>query len=355
MNKAQFIAYMNKKLAVIKEVERKDIIDEYCNHIDEKVAEGMKEEDVIAGFGDIDEMVKEILDAYNIDYTHAKAHQNAGFDRKVNDFLDMLFEHFQMFLSQFTRMDVESVLRLLFEVLVVLIVLSLLYIPFHIIAGVGSGILRGLFWYGLGSIFGWVWSLIIKLLYIAMFVAVLINVTIRRWSHYKGRNDKPIMDDVKASFNFEQAKEAVHRFTNGDGAKKQTWTSTNPDTQQEEDDPAFAKEAQYQESVEEDRKEDLREEEEPSHNRYEYTKPPYERTTTASIFYSILKFFGFLLMIPFILLIIGLCCALGFMIILSFQGISIIGFYFIVIGSLLSCGAVIGLIDRFFCKGGRSI
>ncbi len=33
MNKEQFITYMNKKLAVIKEEERKDIIDEYINHI----------------------------------------------------------------------------------------------------------------------------------------------------------------------------------------------------------------------------------------------------------------------------------------------------------------------------------
>ena len=39
MNKEQFIAYMNQHLAVIKEDERKDIIDEYINHIDEKVSE----------------------------------------------------------------------------------------------------------------------------------------------------------------------------------------------------------------------------------------------------------------------------------------------------------------------------
>jgi len=47
MNKEQFITYMNKKLAVIKEEERKDIIDEYINHIDMKVQEGVSEEEAI--------------------------------------------------------------------------------------------------------------------------------------------------------------------------------------------------------------------------------------------------------------------------------------------------------------------
>lgn len=329
MNKAQFVAYLNRKLAVIKEEERKDIIDEYCNHIDEKVAEGMSEEEVIAGFGDIDEMVKEILDAYNIDYTHTTAHGD-GFDRKVNDFLDMVFEGFQKLLSQFTSMDVDSVIRMLFEIFVVLVLLSLLYIPFQIIASVGSAILHGLFWYGLGSLFAWIWSFVIKIVYIAMFIAVLINVTTRRWSHWRERNGKPIMDDVKESFNFEQAKEAVHRFTSGEGNKKKEHNS-HPYEEAEfvEEPQADSESVQY------------------------HTHHHYERSMTSLIFYGILKFFGILMMIPFILLIIGLSCALGFMVIMSFQGITIWGFYFIITGSLMGCGAIVGLIDRFLCRGGR--
>ncbi len=116
MNKEQFVEYMNKKLAVIKEEERKDIIDEYCNHIDEKVGEGMSEEEVIEGFGDIDEMIKEILDAYNIDPRQAERPNNI--DRKVNDFLDALFDGLQQLLSRVTSMDMDSIVKLIFEILV---------------------------------------------------------------------------------------------------------------------------------------------------------------------------------------------------------------------------------------------
>lgn len=333
MNKEQFIAYMNKRLAIIKEEERKDIIDEYCNHIDEKVTEGLSEEEVIAGFGNIDEMINEILDAYNIDYHHTKS--SDGFDRKVNEFLDTVFDSFQKLLSQVTSMDVDSVIRLLFEMLVVLILLSLLYIPFQIIASVGSGILRGLFWYGIGSTFAWMWNFVIKLIYIAMFIAVLINVTTRRWSHWKGRKDTPIMDDVKESFNFEQAKQAVHRFTSGTATNKNNTDWESPYQEEQEDAETQETKGAYEE------------------RRYGSYREQ-SSSTTFSVFYSVMKFFGFLLMLPFILLIIGLCCVLGVMVIMSIQGISMLGFYFIIIGSLIGCGAIVGLIDRFFCKGGRN-
>lgn len=340
MNKEQFIAYMNKKLAIIKERERKDIIDEYINHIDMKVQEGMSEEEAIAAFGDIDEMVKEILDAYNIDPSHTRS--GDGFDRKVNEVLDAIFDSFQKLLSNVTSMDVDNIVRLLFEVLVVLVLLAFLHIPFEIFASIGASLLRSLFGYGIGSTFAWIWNFVIKLVYVITFIAVLVNVANRRWSHFRDRSGTPIMDDVKESFNFEQAKEAVHRFTNG------TYhTSHKQETPYKEDTEEMVEDIEEEiEDIEQDAQEEY----------YEYHKPRYNNRThtssTGSILGTLIKIFGFLLMLPFILLMIGLCCALGFLIILSTQDVTIIGFYFVVIGSIIGCGAVIGLIERF-CKGGR--
>jgi len=328
MNKEQFIAYMNKKLAVIKEDERKDIIDEYVNHIDEKVAEGMSEEEVISGFGDIDEMVKEILDAYNIDPNQARA--NSGFDRKVNDTLDSLFDGFQRLLSNLTQMDVDNIVKLLFEVLVVLIVLGLLHIPFDIMESIGSSLLRSLFGFGIGSTFAWIWRSLVKLLYVVMFIAVLINVANRRWAHFKEKQDTPVMDDVKESFNFEQAKEAVHRFTSGTQANKAYETPYEEDGEIENGSSHKHTGHYYQKE-----------------RSYRYDGSAQSMTSV------IIKFCGFLLMLPFLLVMIGLCCALGLLVVMSIQGITVIGFYFIVFGAILGCGAVISLIDRYLCKGGH--
>ncbi len=336
MNKEQFIAYMNQKLAIIKEEERKDIIDEYINHIDEKVAEGMSEEEVIAGFGDIDEMIKEILDAYNIDPGQAKS--NSGFDRKVNDVLDSLFDGFQRLLSNITSMDVDNIVKLMFEVLVVLLVLGIMHIPFDIMASVGSSLLRSLFGFGIGAAFSWIWHTLVKVLYIVMFIVVLINVANRRWAHFKEKQDTSVMDDVKESFNFEQAKEAVHRFT-GSTQSKRTY-----DTPYEEDDNSTqstashsAKEAPHYRHMQE-------------HWEADRSKRSYQRESSFSV---IMKFFGFLMMLPFIAAIIALCCALGLLVVMSIQGITIVGFYFIVSGAIVGCSAVISLIDRYLCKGGR--
>lgn len=326
MNKEQFVEYMNKKLAVIKEEERKDIIDEYCNHIDEKVGEGMSEEEVIEGFGDIDEMIKEILDAYNIDPRQAERPNNI--DRKVNDFLDALFDGLQQLLSRVTSMDMDSIVKLIFEILVVLIILGLMRIPFEIVESIGSGLLRSLFGYGIGSTFAWIWRCLCSLLYIVMFLVALINVTSRRWAHFKGRQDTPIMDDVKESFNFDKAKEAVHRFTSG------TANSSYESPYDEAQDVTRDESRSY-------------------HQSNQMFTDSAKSTQASSILTVFLKCCGFLCMLPFIMLMIALCCGLGFLVVMSIQGVTIVGFYFLVIGAIIGCSAVISLIDRYLCKGGR--
>ncbi len=333
MNKERFIAYMNQKLAVIKEEERKDIIDEYINHIDEKVQEGMNEEEVIAGFGDIDEMIKEILEAYNIDPRQTRG--SDGFDRKVNDVLDTLFDGFQRLLSNVTSMDVDNIVRLMFEVLVVLIVLGILHIPFDIFASIGSSLLRSLFGFGIGTTFAWIWNLLVKVLYIVMFIVVLINVANRRWTHFKDKQDTSMMEDVKESFNFEQAKQAVHRFTGATSNKHYDTPYEENSDQQEQKTEEHTKATHI-------------------HERYSYQeRTSYRDTQRESVFSLVLKFFGFLMMLPFIVAIVGLCCALGLLIVMSIQGFTVIGFYFIICGAITGCSAVITLIDRYLCRGGR--
>lgn len=310
MNKEQFIAYMNKKLAVIKEEERKDIIDEYINHIDMKVQEGISEEDAIQAFGDIDEMVKEILDAYNIDPKQADS-----FEHKLNHWIDQAFVWFQNVLSSFTGMDVDNVVKLVFEIFIVLIVLAIVHIPFEIVSSLGGSLLRSLLGYGVGSLLSGLWRLFINLIYLVMFLSVLVHVATKRWAKWKDGTNTPIMDDVKESLRFEQAKEAVHRFTE-------------------------TGEINVEERTKEEQK--------------EYHQTASSNTSTTSMILStILKIFGYLMALPFILAIIGLFCALGFLIQMSVQGVTIFGFYFVVIGSIIGCWSIVSLIERVLCKGGR--
>ena len=66
MTKKDFLDKLRGKLEILKSDEVEDIINEYSEHIDEKVKSGVSEEDAILEFGDFNELVTNILDAYKI-------------------------------------------------------------------------------------------------------------------------------------------------------------------------------------------------------------------------------------------------------------------------------------------------
>lgn len=76
MTKAEFLAYLEKRLQVINQKEREDLLAEYAQHIDMKMASGMSEEEAVKDFGDVHELADELLEAYNI---------NPDYDKKKID------------------------------------------------------------------------------------------------------------------------------------------------------------------------------------------------------------------------------------------------------------------------------
>ena len=86
MTKTEFLALLEQRLMVLNDDERADLLSEYEQHIDMKVASGWSEEDAIADFGDPEELIKELLDVYhlnpnynpNIVYTAESATQNSN-------------------------------------------------------------------------------------------------------------------------------------------------------------------------------------------------------------------------------------------------------------------------------------
>lgn len=67
MNKMEFINYLENRLSVLNKTERDDIINEYVQHIDNKLSEGLSEKEAVETLGNIEDMVREILSAYNVD------------------------------------------------------------------------------------------------------------------------------------------------------------------------------------------------------------------------------------------------------------------------------------------------
>ena len=66
MDKATFLVQLQKNIGMLDDDEQKDIIDEYSQHIDMKVSGGMTEAEAIEVFGDFNEFVREVLNAYHV-------------------------------------------------------------------------------------------------------------------------------------------------------------------------------------------------------------------------------------------------------------------------------------------------
>jgi len=72
-NKEWFLKELQARLAVLEEAEQQDILAEYAQHIDLRVAGGLTEEEAIRDFGDLDQLVAEILGAYHVRPTYQQA------------------------------------------------------------------------------------------------------------------------------------------------------------------------------------------------------------------------------------------------------------------------------------------
>ena len=67
MLKKEFLKELEDRLQMLNEKEWKDMIEEYSQHISMRMESGMKEEEAIDDFGNIDDLIAEILDAYHLD------------------------------------------------------------------------------------------------------------------------------------------------------------------------------------------------------------------------------------------------------------------------------------------------
>ncbi len=181
MNKKEFLKELEKKLKILNDEERKDIIDEHRDVIEEKIKNGKSEEEAIADFGDVNDLAKEILKAYKLNPEYSKTSETfddakESFDDFVTRSANWLSEKAKnLFQSvEEEEITIEKIFEIIIKVFVVLIVLYIAKIPFTIFSSMGASIFES-------SIFPfillkYVWIVLIELLYIVLVLAVIFIV-----------------------------------------------------------------------------------------------------------------------------------------------------------------------------------
>lgn len=83
MKKAEFLQELEERLRVLNDQERQDVLDEYVQHIDMKTAAGMSEEEAVGDFGNLDELITDLLDAYHVNSEYATEVSGRAYKRSA--------------------------------------------------------------------------------------------------------------------------------------------------------------------------------------------------------------------------------------------------------------------------------
>ena len=154
MTKKQFLSELERRLNILNDEEKQDIINEYKDIIEEKVRNGKTVAEAIEDFGDIDELTNEILKAYKINPNYDKKNNNEtnGSDvlkgleagiRKVAQKLAAVTKQIieEIKNSNNDNLTMEKVFEILIKFFILMVVLMFLKIPFHILYDTGVVIL----------------------------------------------------------------------------------------------------------------------------------------------------------------------------------------------------------------------
>ena len=202
MNKEKFLKELEKRLSILNEKERKDIIEEYKNTIEEKIKNGEDEENAVKDFGNMDDLVKEILEAYKIN----PEYKESDFQKFINDgeniikeCADTLAKGVKDAAESFKNNNQEINLSLVFEIMIkvflTIIFIGLLRIPFIIFTHIGSYFFEVLF-SPLDILIKVLWTIFLSVIYL-----IIVVIVIARFfkQYFIKKDSKDIKENTKKS------------------------------------------------------------------------------------------------------------------------------------------------------------
>lgn len=97
MNKEEFITQLKQSISILDDQEQQYFVEEYTQHIDMKMSQGMSEEEAVKEIGSIEELSKEILESYHVrtDRAESRSVKNVDYGKffgKVRAQVDKIYE-----------------------------------------------------------------------------------------------------------------------------------------------------------------------------------------------------------------------------------------------------------------------
>jgi len=200
VNKKEFLDLLEKKLSVLDDKERQDIIIEYTDTINEKVKQGQSEQDAVKDFGDIDDLVKDILIAYKINPNYEEKQDSFG--KKSEELIKQGAE----VVSDFSRkvaqkcnitskdISLEFIMEIIIRIFVVLVAALILKGVFTIFRELGESLFDSIY-NPIGSLFIIFWNLLLFVIYIL--ICALMVVAMFKKYFKLGENNNTKSEEIK--------------------------------------------------------------------------------------------------------------------------------------------------------------
>lgn len=196
MLKSEFLELLNQKLSLINDKEREDIILEYGTYIDDKIANGVSEEEAVAGFGDVDELAKEILSAYKINTDSMDP-----LSSKADKTIDKVYTKVEELFSKLGDFSMNQIFHVVFDAFVLVLIL---WIGKLIVVDVLCRLILSIlfsFFVGYHMITEFMLGLC-RLLYLCLAIYFFVKVMSKRIQRYRFNNQNVgVMDDIKETWN----------------------------------------------------------------------------------------------------------------------------------------------------------
>ena len=196
MLKSEFLELLNQKLSLINDKEKEDIILEYGTYIDDKIANGVSEEEAVAGFGDVDELAKEILSAYKINTDSMDP-----LSSKADKTIDKVYAKVEELFSKLGDFSMNQIFHVVFDAFVLVLIL---WIGKLIVVDVLCRLILSIlfsFFVGYHMITEFMLGLC-RLLYLCLAIYFFVKVMSKRIQRYRFNNQNVgVMDDIKETWN----------------------------------------------------------------------------------------------------------------------------------------------------------
>lgn len=184
LKKKEFLNLLKKKLDILENAEVEDILKEYEGYIHEKMEKGVSEEDAIESFGDIDELVEELLRAYKI-----KVRKESD---PIGDFTKKVIDSITIIVNDISEKSSKDILKFVLEICILLFVIGLCHIPVSMLISLGKDV-----FYILSSpinrIFFMIWKFVLEFAYLILSILVFARIFDKRYL----RQEKQEVSQVK--------------------------------------------------------------------------------------------------------------------------------------------------------------